>query len=114
MGGLREKLYENGWMLQGGISTGVTYDLLHPDSSVPQAYTGQRPTYSQAALAVLTYDLSRVGFSKDSQFIISGEWNESSYLGSGTHRVRISNTVEQLLRLHVGNDRCFVRAGSRQ
>jgi len=90
MGGLREKLYENGWMLQGGISTGVTYDLLHPDSSVPQAYTGQRPTYSQAALAVLTYDLSRVGFSKDSQFIISGEWNESSYLGSGTRGAYVS------------------------
>lgn len=83
MGGLREKMYENGWLLQGGISSSLTYDVLHPSNSVPQSYTGQRPTYGQSALAVLTYDLSRVGFSKDSQFIISGYWDESSYLGSG-------------------------------
>jgi len=96
MGGLREKMYENGWLLQGGISSGLTYDLLHPDSSVPQSYTGQRATYAQSALAILTYDLSRVGFSKDSQFIISGLWDETSYLGSGIRSAYVGElAIEQ-------------------
>ncbi|MFM0659252.1 carbohydrate porin [Paraburkholderia sediminicola] len=96
MGGLREKMYENGWVLQGGISSSLTYDVLHPSNSVPQSYTGQRPTYGQSALAVLTYDLSRVGFSKDSQFIVAGMWNETSYLGAGVRSAFVSElSIEQ-------------------
>jgi porin len=90
MGGLREKMYENGCVLQGGISSSLTYDVLHPSSSVPQSYTGQRPTYGESTLAILTYDLSRVGFSKDSQFIIAGMWNETSYLGAGVRSAFVS------------------------
>ncbi|MFM0503531.1 carbohydrate porin [Paraburkholderia caffeinilytica] len=96
MGGLRKKMADNGWLFQAGDLSTLTYDVLHPDSSVPQTYNGQRPTYAQTTLAILTYDLSRVGFGQNAQFTVGGAWAESSYLGSGVRSAYFSQlTIEQ-------------------
>lgn len=97
LGGARADMAANGWLFQTGNLSTVTYDTLHPDSSVPQTYVGQRPTYSQTTLALLTYDLSRLGvFGPSAQLTIGGAWAESSYLGSGVRSAYFSQlTIEQ-------------------
>jgi porin len=96
LGGLRAKMAESGWLFQFGNISSLTYDLLHADSSVPQSYVGQRPTYNQTTMGIMTSDLSRIGFSQHSQLTISGVWVEASYLGAGVRSAYFSGlSIEQ-------------------
>ncbi|MEW6346224.1 MAG: carbohydrate porin [Pseudomonadota bacterium] len=90
LGGFRPKMAEAGWMFQAGNLSTLTYDVLHPSNSVPQSYVGQRPTYNQTTLAILTYDLSRIGFGQNAQLTVSGAWAEASYLGAGVRSAYFS------------------------
>lgn len=84
MGGLRETLAEHGIGIGVSSMLGYTYDLNGNNAKV-QTYNGQNPSYYQTSNLYLTYDLSRVGFSKDAQFTFSGQWTTSTYNAANPH-----------------------------
>ncbi|WP_201643888.1 carbohydrate porin [Paraburkholderia metrosideri] len=78
LGGARAKLAENGWGFAASSTLGYAYDVLGHNESV-QLYNGQSPTWNYSSQAMLTYDLSRIGFSPDAQFTVQGAWQGSNY-----------------------------------
>lgn len=77
-GGFRSALADNGWGVQLSFSPNMLYDL-KGHSHHPQQYSGQNFTWSQSTSLDITYDLSRIGFSKDAQLTISPLWSTSNY-----------------------------------
>jgi porin len=84
LGGARAKLADNGWGFSASTSLGYAYDVLGHNEA-KQLYNGQSPTWSYAASAMLTYDLSRIGFSHDAQLTIQGSWQGSNYRDAQPH-----------------------------
>ncbi len=80
LGGLRDKLADSGWMIQGGTYLGGTFDLLDHGSR-PQLYIGQDPTYRANTFVYLIYDLSRIGFAGTSQLVFNANVQAFSYAG---------------------------------
>ena len=80
LGKFREKLAEHGWLIQGGITLGGTFDLLDHGAH-PQLYIGQNPTYRVNGYVAATYDLSRVGFAGASQLVFNANVQRFSYAG---------------------------------
>lgn len=80
LGGLRSKLADSGWMVQGGTTFGGTFDLLNHGAH-PQLYIGQNSTYRADAFAYLTYDLTRLGFAGESQLVLNTNVQAFSYAG---------------------------------
>jgi porin len=70
IGGFRSALADRGWGVQLSWNPMVMYDL-KGQSADPQQYAGQNFTWSQNMSLNVTYDLSRIGFSKDAQFTFS-------------------------------------------
>ncbi|WP_158628884.1 carbohydrate porin [Dyella choica] len=80
LGKVREKLAEHGWLIQGGMILGGTFDLLDHGAH-PQLYIGQNPTYRANGYVTATYDLSRVGFAGASQLVFNANVQWFSYAG---------------------------------
>lgn len=81
--GLRPKLYENGWMFMGYYSATETYDLRGQEAR-PQAYNGQRPSFSSTLSTITTYDLSRLGlWGKRSQLTVEANSWRTVYRDAG-------------------------------
>lgn len=78
IGGFRSALADRGWGVQLSWNPMVMYDL-KGQSGDPQQYAGQNFTWSQNMSLNVTYDLSRIGFSKDAQFTFSPQWATSNY-----------------------------------
>jgi len=78
IGGLRDKLADNGWMVQGGTFLGGTFDLLDHGAR-PQLYIGQNSTYRANTFVYATYDLSRLGFAGTSQLVFNANVQAFSY-----------------------------------
>ena len=78
IGGFRSALADRGWGAQLSWNPMVMYDL-KGQSADPQQYAGQNFTWSQNMSLNVTYDLSRIGFSKDAQFTFSPQWATSNY-----------------------------------
>lgn len=78
IGGFRSALADRGWGVQLSWNPMVMYDL-KGQSADPQQYAGQNFTWSQNMSLNVTYDLSRIGFSKDAQFTFSPQWATSNY-----------------------------------
>ncbi|MFC3650098.1 hypothetical protein ACFONN_00965 [Dyella humi] len=78
LGGFREKLADRGWLIEGGVYLGGTFDLLN-HSAHPQLYIGQDSTYRANAFVYVTYDLSRVGFAGASQLVFNANVQAFSY-----------------------------------
>ncbi|HCM5830592.1 carbohydrate porin [Klebsiella pneumoniae] len=84
-GSFRSALAENGWGFQASFSPNAIYDL-KGHSYHPQQYSGQNFTWAESGSVILTYDLSRIGFSKDAQFTVIPQWQSSNY-NDGTPRL---------------------------
>jgi porin len=80
MGKFRRDLAEHGWLIQGGLFVGGTFDLLH-HAAHPQLYIGQDPTYRANTFITATYDLSRVGFAGAAQLVFNANVQWFSYAG---------------------------------
>lgn len=78
LGGFREQLADNGWLIQGGTYLGGTFDLLNHGAR-PQLYIGQNPTYRANTFAYVIYDLSRIGFAGASQLVFNANVQAFSY-----------------------------------
>ncbi|WAB98051.1 carbohydrate porin [Pseudomonas putida] len=76
--GLRAALADNGFGFAAAFSPNYRYDLLGNNSST-QSYNGQNPTYRQSTALKLTYDLTRVGWGGDAQFVLGATWESGSY-----------------------------------
>ncbi|RDS81919.1 hypothetical protein [Dyella psychrodurans] len=79
-GGSRQKMADSGWLLQGGVYVGGTFDLLNHDQH-PQLYIGQDSTYRANVFLTATYDLSRIGFAGASQLVFNANEQWFSYAG---------------------------------
>ncbi|WP_049293127.1 carbohydrate porin [Franconibacter helveticus] len=77
-GGLRSQLADYGWGAQLSWNPTILYDLRDQQRD-PQEYSGQNFTWSQSMALNLTYDLARIGFTKDAQFTFSAQWATSNY-----------------------------------
>jgi porin len=80
LGGMRDKLADNGWLVQGGTVLGGTFDLLNHGQR-PQLYIGQDPTYRANTFVYVTYDLSRLGFAGAAQLVFNANVQAFSYAG---------------------------------
>jgi porin len=80
LGGAREKLADDGWLIQGGVYLGGTFDLLDHGQR-PQLYIGQDPTYRANTFVYAIYDLSRLGFAGASQLVFNANVQAFSYIG---------------------------------
>jgi porin len=78
LGGLRDKLANHGWLIQGGTYLGGTFDVLNHGAR-PQLYIGQDPTYRANTFIYATYDLSRIGFAGTSQLVFNANVQAFSY-----------------------------------
>lgn len=107
--GLRPKLYENGWMLMGFYNATETYDVRN-QSEGPQSYNGERPSFSGMAMAILTYDLSRLGWlGQKSQLTFEAASYRFNYRDGG---VNDDATVGQLsIEQRFANDRVRIQYG---
>ncbi|HDS0918861.1 TPA: carbohydrate porin [Pseudomonas putida] len=76
--GLRSTLAENGMGLALNVQPNFRYDVLGHNEK-PQLYNGQNPTYRQSTTFKLTYDLTRMGWGGDAQFVLGGTWESGSY-----------------------------------
>jgi porin len=79
-GTLRDKMADNGWLIQGGVGAGVSYDLFHHDEH-PQMYIGQNPSFRTNPYITVTYDLSRIGFAGDSLLLFNADYQAFSFAG---------------------------------
>ncbi|MFM0249915.1 carbohydrate porin [Paraburkholderia sediminicola] len=84
LGGARAWLADYGIGFSASFAPTYQYDVLGHNHN-PQMYGGQDPTWSQSLMPTLTYDLSRIGFSKDSQLTLQGMWQTSDYRNSVPH-----------------------------
>ncbi|HDS1733458.1 carbohydrate porin [Pseudomonas sp. BP8] len=82
LGGLRDVLADHGMGFVGNINPSYAYDVLGHNAK-EQLYNGQNPTYRLGFNFKLTYDLTRVGFGGDAQFIAGFTYSGGSYR-SGT------------------------------
>lgn len=89
LGGARESMAEHGIGFGFLSILGYAYDL-NGNNAPKQVYNGQDPTYFMTNYLYLTYDLSRVGFSKDAQFTFSAEWATSNYRTANPHVASMS------------------------
>lgn len=80
LGKFRQELADNGWLIQGGVFVGGTFDLLNHGAR-PQLYIGQDPTYRANTFVYVTYDLSRIGFAGASQLVFNANVQAFSYKG---------------------------------
>ncbi|MGJ8518390.1 hypothetical protein LMG33810_002758 [Carnimonas sp. LMG 33810] len=78
MGGFRQVLAEHGWGIEGLISGDYSYDI-RGHNRHPRTYNGQSPTYKPRTAWNLTYDLTRLGWGGDAQFIVGGVWQGGQY-----------------------------------
>ncbi|WP_321854131.1 carbohydrate porin [Paraburkholderia tropica] len=76
--GLRSTLADNGFGFSASIRPSYQYDVLGHNEH-PQKYNGQNPTYLGAIEMNLTYDLTRLGFGGNAQFVIGATGQASSY-----------------------------------
>lgn len=96
LGGLRDKLADHGWMIEGGGSVGFSYDLFHHDEH-PQLYIGQNPSFRTNPYITITYDLSRIGFPGTSQLVFNADFQAFSYKGENPTGLSINSIyVNQL------------------
>ncbi|PVX81704.1 carbohydrate porin [Paraburkholderia unamae] len=84
LGGVRGAMAEHGFGFGLVSMLGYAYDL-NGNNAPKQAYNGQDPTYNQTTNVYLTYDLSRIGFSQNAQFTLSGSWATSTYRSANPH-----------------------------
>ncbi|MDE1179322.1 hypothetical protein [Paraburkholderia sp.] len=89
LGGLRGALADKGIGIGFISSLGYAYDL-NGNNAARQTYNGQNPSYNQTTSLYLTYDLTRVGFSKNAQFTFSAQWATSSYRSANPHVATMS------------------------
>ncbi|WP_199099147.1 carbohydrate porin [Dyella sp. ASV21] len=97
LGGLRQSMYQHGWLIQNYTAVQGAYDLKDADRRVPQQYAGQRPTFQGTSNIYLTYDLSRVGaFGNNAQFAVQLTWFQNSYRGNGLRSTYVNQlSIEQ-------------------
>lgn len=76
--GLRPVLAEHGMGLIVTVAPNFRYDVLGHDEKV-QVYNGQNPTFRQSTGFKLTYDLTRMGWGGDAQFVLGGTWESGNY-----------------------------------
>lgn len=97
LGGLRQSMVEQGWLVQNYSSVSESYDFNHADRHVPQTYSGQRPTFQANSNFTITYDLSRLGwFGQNAQLGAQLAWNQNSYLGNGLRATFVNQlSIEQ-------------------
>ncbi|MDR0212309.1 MAG: carbohydrate porin [Pseudomonas putida] len=79
-GGLRSDLAEHGIGFSMLSMSTFTNNFMSHDRHTPQAYSGERPTYSSNLMAGFTYDLGRIGL-ENGQFIFGigsyySSWDE--------------------------------------
>ncbi|MDT8923120.1 MULTISPECIES: carbohydrate porin [Pseudomonas] len=77
-GGIRSELADRGIGAQLTWNPMGLYDLKGQNRD-PQEYGGQNFTYSQSVALTLTYDLERIGFSKDAQLTFTPQVQTSNY-----------------------------------
>jgi porin len=75
---LRDSLVDNGWLVEGGVGAGFSYDVFDHDEH-PQRYIGEDPSYRTNLYAYVTYDLSRIGFPAASQLVFNANVQAFSY-----------------------------------
>ena len=78
LGGLRLALADKGIGFYVFNTGGFDYDLLKHNAN-PQLYDGQNPTWQNTVAPVVTYDLSRIGFTPGAQLIFFGKWAASTF-----------------------------------
>lgn len=79
MGGLRSWFADKGFGIAARSTLlGLNYDVAGHNHQ-PQQYNGQNPSHYAQLNGILTYDLARIGFSKDSQLTIEGNLTASDY-----------------------------------
>lgn len=76
--GLRSALADHGIGISGSFSPSYRYDVLGNNAST-QLYNGQNPTYRQSTALKMTYDLTRMGWGGDAQFVLGVNWESGSY-----------------------------------
>lgn len=79
-GALRESMANDGWLIQGGASIGVTYDVLHHDAH-PQLYIGQSASFRTNPYVTVTYDLNRIGFGGSALLVFNADFQAFSFAG---------------------------------
>jgi porin len=79
-GKLRESMANSGWLIEGGVGAGFSYDVLDHQQH-PQLYIGQNPSYRTNPFVTITYDLGRIGFPGTSQFVFNADVQAFSYAG---------------------------------
>ena len=80
LGTFRKTSTDHGWLIQGGLTLGGTFDLLDHGAH-PQLYIGQNSTYRTLSYVAITYDLSRVGFAGDSLLVFNANVQRFTYAG---------------------------------
>ena len=78
LGGGRLALADKGIGFYVFDTGGYDYDLLGHNAN-PQLYDGQNPTWQNTVAPVVTYDLSRIGFTPGAQLIFFGKWAASTF-----------------------------------
>ena len=76
--GWRSALADYGWGAQLSWNPTILYDLRDQQRD-PQEYSGQNFTWAQTMALNVTYDLERIGFTKDAQFTLSPQFSTSNY-----------------------------------
>ncbi|HDS1733472.1 carbohydrate porin [Pseudomonas sp. BP8] len=76
--GLRQALAEHGFGISASFAPNYRYDVLGHNEHT-QRYNGQNPTYRQSTSLKLTYDLTRLGWGGDAQFVLGTTWESGSY-----------------------------------
>jgi porin len=66
--GLRDRLADAGWGIQGSFSPVAEYDIKNRYGSTTQKYAGQNPSAYSISTLYVTYDLNRIGFPLGAQF----------------------------------------------
>lgn len=89
LGGVRETLADHGFGLSASFGPNYRYDLLGHNAT-PQLYNGQNPTYRQSTSFKLTYDLTRLGWGGDAQFVLGVNWENGSFKSSNPNFVTMS------------------------
>ncbi|MFB8344617.1 carbohydrate porin [Brucella cytisi] len=89
LGGLRQKLFENGSNIQIFISGGFDYDLNSYGGGL-QLYGGQKPTYTSSGTISFTHDLEKYGLPYGSLFLFAPVINYNSFSDGGITGAYIS------------------------
>ncbi|WP_350491914.1 carbohydrate porin [Pseudomonas sp.] len=88
--GLRAALAEHGVGFSASFQPNYRYDVLGHNAST-QSYNGQNPTYRQSTALKFTYDLTRMGWGGDAQFVLGATWESGSYKAGNPNFLTMSS-----------------------